>query len=207
MKKLIVISILLMAGVAWGHDINPDHAHGTQNGKDRVWIEGVDYNLTARKPKEPDCRWDVAFINIHQPIPSWGTIWNIFHFRLKAEFPGWEPFDTELFTETKLDETEGPIAGRVWLKRKVCEQQEKASLWCWLAYVISSAYKRGGGKMTVIIETLVFCDGCGENCSGDDREQTAYHIRKSRKECGWVQRGKKDYCAECKGTLKGGENG
>ena len=57
--------------------------------------------------------------------------------------------------------------------------------------------------MSVMIETLVFCDGCGENYGGDDRERTAYMIRKTRKEHqGWVQRGKKDYCDECKHRAK-----
>lgn len=55
--------------------------------------------------------------------------------------------------------------------------------------------------MSVTIETLVFCDGCGENCSGDDRSKTAAAIRKSRKESGWMQVGKLDYCERCTARL------
>ena len=56
--------------------------------------------------------------------------------------------------------------------------------------------------MSVVIETLVFCDRCGENSCGDDREQTAKAIRKSRKSAGWIQRGSKDYCGECADKIK-----
>lgn len=62
--------------------------------------------------------------------------------------------------------------------------------------------------MSVVIETLVFCDTCGENLSGDDRSSTAAEIRKNRKKWGWVQIGSKDYCCpKCKETAakKGGE--
>ena len=53
--------------------------------------------------------------------------------------------------------------------------------------------------MTVVIETLIFCDGCNENYNGDDRYKTAKEIRKDRKNnMGWVQRGSKDYCEICK---------
>lgn len=40
----------------------------------------------------------------------------------------------------------------------------------------------------VVKETLVICDGCGDNGSGgDDRELTATEIRKRRKIYGWTQ--------------------
>lgn len=52
-------------------------------------------------------------------------------------------------------------------------------------------------SMSVVIETLVFCDGCSENHSGDDRSSSAKQIRASRKREGWIQRGSKDYCESC----------
>lgn len=51
--------------------------------------------------------------------------------------------------------------------------------------------------MSVVIETLVFCDDCGHQCSGDDRAKTAAMIRKGRKASGWIQIGSKDYCEKC----------
>ena len=51
--------------------------------------------------------------------------------------------------------------------------------------------------MSVIIETLVQCDGCGENCAGDDRSWTAREIRRARSKWGWKQVGKRDYCEVC----------
>ena len=51
--------------------------------------------------------------------------------------------------------------------------------------------------MSVVIETLVICDACYENCGGDDRSYRAKLIRKLRKRYGWIQRGSKDYCPEC----------
>lgn len=56
--------------------------------------------------------------------------------------------------------------------------------------------------MSVVIETLVFCDGCDENCGGDDRGYNAKRIRERRKLGGWIQRGSKDYCPRCAGKLK-----
>lgn len=51
--------------------------------------------------------------------------------------------------------------------------------------------------MSVIIETILFCDDCAEQCGGDDRSQNAKAIRAARKEDGWIQRGSKDYCPKC----------
>jgi hypothetical protein len=51
--------------------------------------------------------------------------------------------------------------------------------------------------MSVVIETLVICDGCGENCSGDDGGKNARDIRATRKLYGWIQRGSLDYCEIC----------
>lgn len=49
-----------------------------------------------------------------------------------------------------------------------------------------------------VIETLIFCDGCNENCGGDDRGHTAKHIRHSRAlHDGWVYVRGKDYCQKC----------
>lgn len=57
--------------------------------------------------------------------------------------------------------------------------------------------------MSVVIETLVICDGCGEQMGGDDRSQTAKQIRAKRKKWeGWVQRGSKDYCLGCASEKK-----
>ncbi len=51
--------------------------------------------------------------------------------------------------------------------------------------------------MSVVIETLVFCDDCSHQNSGDDRALNARQIRASRKQSGWIQRGSKDYCPDC----------
>ena len=55
--------------------------------------------------------------------------------------------------------------------------------------------------MSVVIETLVICDGCGEACNGDDRNENAAKIRAARKKVGWRQKGSKDYCADCSGNV------
>jgi len=52
--------------------------------------------------------------------------------------------------------------------------------------------------MSVVIETIVYCDGCGDNHSGDQRNYTAKYQRESNKAEGWVQRGSKDFCQKCK---------
>ncbi len=51
--------------------------------------------------------------------------------------------------------------------------------------------------MSVVIETLVLCDDCGHQCSGDDRYKNARQIRRDRKSGGWIQIGSKDYCNKC----------
>lgn len=51
--------------------------------------------------------------------------------------------------------------------------------------------------MSVVIETLVVCDDCGDNCACDDRCDNAKQIRASRKRAGWIQIGSLDYCDRC----------
>jgi hypothetical protein len=51
--------------------------------------------------------------------------------------------------------------------------------------------------MSIQIETIVICDGCGANCGADDRHLTAKEIRDSRKARGWTQVGRRDYCDVC----------
>lgn len=51
--------------------------------------------------------------------------------------------------------------------------------------------------MSAVIETIVLCDECGEQCSGDDRHSPAHVIRKLRSQFGWIQKGSKDYCQNC----------
>ena len=51
--------------------------------------------------------------------------------------------------------------------------------------------------MSVIKETLVICDGCGDSNNGDDRYLTATKIRAARKAQGWTHRGMHDYCPKC----------
>ena len=52
--------------------------------------------------------------------------------------------------------------------------------------------------MSAVKETIIYCDQCGENHGADDRNQSAYEIRKNRKTWGWIQRGSKDFCCpEC----------
>jgi hypothetical protein len=55
----------------------------------------------------------------------------------------------------------------------------------------------GDAGMSVVIETLVFCDDCGQNNTADDRSLNARMIRAARKKWGWIQVGSKDYCGEC----------
>lgn len=51
--------------------------------------------------------------------------------------------------------------------------------------------------MSAIIETLVLCDDCGQQNSGDDRSSNAANIRANRKKIGWIQIGSRDYCDKC----------
>jgi hypothetical protein len=51
--------------------------------------------------------------------------------------------------------------------------------------------------MSVVIETLIFCDECGQQNFGDDRHLNAAEIRRNRKKAGWIQIGSKDFCDEC----------
>jgi hypothetical protein len=51
--------------------------------------------------------------------------------------------------------------------------------------------------MSVVIETLVICDECGQQNFGDDRHKNAADIRRDRKKAGWIQVGSKDYCDRC----------
>ncbi len=51
--------------------------------------------------------------------------------------------------------------------------------------------------MSAVIETLVICDDCGQQNSGDDRSLNATQIRANRKRWGWIQVGSKDYCDKC----------
>ena len=52
--------------------------------------------------------------------------------------------------------------------------------------------------MSIVIETILFCDGCGENGWGDERHFSAKYQRESNRQEGWVQRGSKDFCPNCK---------
>ena len=59
--------------------------------------------------------------------------------------------------------------------------------------------------MTAIIERLIYCDGCGDNKNGDDRNyHTLKEMRKARKKEGWVHRGSKDDCPVCVGSHETG---
>lgn len=51
--------------------------------------------------------------------------------------------------------------------------------------------------MSVVIETLILCDECGDSGGGDDRNYKATKIRASRKLAGWIQIGHQDYCDKC----------
>ncbi len=51
--------------------------------------------------------------------------------------------------------------------------------------------------MSAVIETIVLCDDCGHQNSGDDRNLNAAEIRATRKTIGWIQIGKLDYCMHC----------
>ena len=56
--------------------------------------------------------------------------------------------------------------------------------------------------MSVVIETIVLCDECGHQNSGDDRNLDAKEIRRNRREIGWIQVGKRDYCQNCAEKIK-----
>ena len=51
--------------------------------------------------------------------------------------------------------------------------------------------------MSAVTETIVLCDDCGDQCSGDDRNLPAYRIRENRKRHGWIMVGKRDFCEKC----------
>jgi hypothetical protein len=52
--------------------------------------------------------------------------------------------------------------------------------------------------MSIYIERICACDGCGENLGGDDRDKSAKEIRWNRRQQGWVYRNGYDFCAECR---------
>ena len=56
--------------------------------------------------------------------------------------------------------------------------------------------------MSVVIETLIFCDGkdCaldGPYCDGDGRSESAMSQRRGFEINGWRRVGSKDYCPHC----------
>lgn len=51
--------------------------------------------------------------------------------------------------------------------------------------------------MSAVIETILLCDECGHQNSGDDRHLNARQIREVRSRAGWVNIGSKDYCPNC----------
>lgn len=99
MKKLIILSILLMAGAAWGHDVdNFCHYHQLHiifTGETIVEIPCSEKDKRPHyyTPKAPECRWEFKTIYSHTASTSLGE---------------WEPFAT----------SNGNV---LWLKRKVCE--------------------------------------------------------------------------------------
>ncbi len=52
--------------------------------------------------------------------------------------------------------------------------------------------------MSLIIEKFLMCDCCGETSGVDTRSYDAKMQRDLSKKEGWVQRGSKDYCENCK---------
>ena len=52
--------------------------------------------------------------------------------------------------------------------------------------------------MSAVIEKFIVCDECGETFGVDSREQTITQTRQDAHEDGWITRGSKDYCEDCK---------
>jgi len=51
--------------------------------------------------------------------------------------------------------------------------------------------------MSLVVHRFIYCDDCGENNGGDDREKSANQIRVGRKSEGWKVGPPKDYCPDC----------
>lgn len=57
--------------------------------------------------------------------------------------------------------------------------------------------------MSVIIETIITCDGDSDNCEGNDWSADSRHFNASEQrkmakdQLGWHHTGGKDYCATC----------
>lgn len=51
--------------------------------------------------------------------------------------------------------------------------------------------------MSIVIETFLICDGCGENFGVDDRMQTGKTHRLRAKAEGWKVYNGKDFCSDC----------
>lgn len=52
--------------------------------------------------------------------------------------------------------------------------------------------------MSVIIQTFIFCDKCDLNGNVDSYYDTAAESRRMLKSAGWIRRGSRDYCPDCK---------
>ena len=52
--------------------------------------------------------------------------------------------------------------------------------------------------MSLVVEKFLLCDECGRTYGVDMRQVTACVHRASAKKEGWVKRGYKDFCPDCK---------
>ena len=65
--------------------------------------------------------------------------------------------------------------------------------------------------MSIVVETLLFCDGRSQGCTcqmtapyadGDSKSDSAKEQRNSAKAEGWSRRNGKDYCPDCTDQIK-----
>ena len=51
--------------------------------------------------------------------------------------------------------------------------------------------------MSIVIETFLVCDKCGENFGIDNRHQSGAAHRANAEQSGWILKGNKDICPNC----------
>jgi len=60
--------------------------------------------------------------------------------------------------------------------------------------------------MSLVIETFVMCDSCGNNFGIDNRQRNGTQQRNAAKQHGWIYSGNKDLCNNCRPKRKDGKN-
>lgn len=59
--------------------------------------------------------------------------------------------------------------------------------------------------MSLVIETFIICDVCGDSFGVDSRNNTGTKQRTTAKSNGWIYSGNKDYCPNCRAKNKDGK--